>query len=108
MTPAQNNNIRDIKLTTNNDALVATLAAQYAHMDKHEARTSLEKLHEPVWDNDELLDVFEVSHFEPPLVHVIRKTDGVRGTVVFIDSPRLYFSFHAEEKKNEQRSPQGV
>lgn len=108
MTAQQNNNIRDIKLTADNETLVATLAAQYAHMALSEARSSLEKLHELVWDNDELLEVFEVSYFEPPLVHVIRKADRVRGTVVFIDSPRLYFSFHAEEKENEQRSPQRV
>ncbi len=108
MTSQKNNNIRDIKLQADTEALVAALAAQYAHMHKDEARASLEKLHEPVWDNDELLDVFEVSHFEPPIVHVIRKSDGARGTLVFIDSPRLYFSFQAEEKENERRSPQRV
>lgn len=92
-TPTQQNNIRDISLNTDVATLVKTLETQYAHMSQDEARKILEKAHATVWDSEELLSVFEVSHFEPPLVHVIRKTNGQRGTVAFIDSPRFYFSF---------------
>lgn len=52
-----------------------------------------EQYGENVWNSEELLDTFEVSHFEPPYVHVIRKVDGVHGTVAFNDNPRLYFAF---------------
>lgn len=51
---------------------------------------------EQVWNSEELLDTFEVSHFEPPYVHVIQKADGVRGTVAFNDDPRFYFAFRPE------------
>ena len=87
----------DIEVNASQQDVIRTLAAQYAHMEQGEARTALERLHDPVWTNDELLERFELSHFDPPLVHVIRKADGKRGTVAYIDSPRLYFAFHPEE-----------
>lgn len=46
-----------------------------------------------VWTNEELLEHYEISHFDPPYVHVIQKSDGTRGTVAYTDEPRLYFSF---------------
>lgn len=52
-----------------------------------------------VWTNDELLADYEISHFDPPYVHVIRKHDGVRGTVAYTEAPRVYFSFVPLEKK---------
>lgn len=55
-----------------------------------------EQYGEQVWNSEQLLDTFEVSHFDPPYVHVIRKSDGVRGTVAFNDEPRLYFAFRQE------------
>lgn len=87
----------EIEVTASKADMLRILAAQYADLDLAEARSLLEKTHAPVWTNDELLDIFEVSHFDPPHVHVIRKTDGVRGAVAFIDTPRLYFAFHPEE-----------
>ncbi|NDC10676.1 MAG: hypothetical protein EBZ75_15330 [Oxalobacteraceae bacterium] len=62
-----------------------------------EIRTVLQEQYgEQVWNSEQLLDMFEVSHFEPPYVHVIRKVDGVRGTVAFNDDPRFYFAFRPE------------
>ena len=87
----------NIEINASNKDVVRILAAQYAHMDQAAARATLAKTHNPVWTNEELLDLFEVSHFDPPYAHVIRKIDGVRGTVAFIDTPRLYFAFHTEE-----------
>lgn len=55
-----------------------------------------EQYNETVWTSEELLDTFEVSHFEPPYVHVIRKADRARGTVAFNDDPRLYFAFRPQ------------
>lgn len=55
-----------------------------------------EQFHEQVWNSEQLMDTFEVSHFDPPYVHVIRKVDGVRGTVAFNDDPRFYFAFRPE------------
>lgn len=76
------------------------LAAQFAHMDQGEARAAIERLHNPVLSNEELLEQFNVDRFDPPCVHVTRKADGRRGTFAFIDSPRLYFEFQPEEEND--------
>lgn len=96
--------ITDIDVLASREDILRTLSAQYAHLDGGEARTILERLHASVWTNEELLDIFEVSHFAPPYVHVIRKEDSTRGTVAFIDAPRLYFSFCSEAQPDEQRT----
>jgi hypothetical protein len=88
----------DIIVVASNKDVVALLKNQYSHLEKGEVRTILEQTQTPVWSNDELLETFEVSHFEPPYVHVIRKEDARRGTVMFLDDPRLYFSFSTEDE----------
>jgi hypothetical protein len=82
--------------------VVNILNDQYGHLDSGEARTALEAYYtDGVWNNEELAEHFEVSHFdEPPYVHVIRKTDGLRGTLMFLPVPRFYFSFNAESNTN--------
>jgi hypothetical protein len=70
-------------------------------MDAGEVRAILEAAYpnapqtndQNVWTSEQLLDIFEISHFEPPYVHVIRKADAVRGTVLFVAAPRFYFAF---------------
>jgi hypothetical protein len=42
---------------------------------------------------DEMLALFTVVAFSAPLVIVIRKSDGVKGTLQFSHSPRRYFDF---------------
>lgn len=70
---------------------------QLARRGPDEIRAVLQDQYgEQVWDSAQLLDTFEVSHFTPPYVHVIRKADGVRGTVAFNDDPRFYFAFRPE------------
>jgi hypothetical protein len=101
MTRNENAVITSITVTSSNDDVISLLKAQYGHLDGGEARALLEHAHNNVWTNDQLMETFEVSHFEPPYVHVIRKEDGQRGTVMFTDSPRLYFSFAEEEDDNE-------
>jgi hypothetical protein len=59
-------------------------------------REALEKDHGQVWDTDELGRDFEVSGFMAPFVIVKRKTDGVKGSLMFQHQPRFYFGFTPE------------
>lgn len=52
-------------------------------------------LGEPTWTTTELQEQFHVEGFCAPFVVVTRKIDGVRGSLMFTHSPRLYFSFEA-------------
>lgn len=47
----------------------------------------------PTWNTEELQRDFEVLGFQAPYVVVIRKSDGVKGSLEFIHRPRVYFSF---------------
>ncbi len=56
-------------------------------------REHLEAKYGQVWNPDQLRDDFEVIGFGAPLVVVRRRSDGVLGSVIFQQEPRLYFSF---------------
>ena len=56
-------------------------------------REALEAKHGQVWDTQELSKDFEVLGFMAPFVVVKRKSDGVKGSLMFQHSPRFYFSF---------------
>jgi hypothetical protein len=43
------------------------------------------------WDTDALMRDFEVVGFLAPYVQVVRRADGVKGTLEFRHSPRVYF-----------------
>ena len=45
------------------------------------------------WTTAQLREEFEVQGFMAPFVVVRRKTDGVRGTLMFRHDPRVYFDF---------------
>ena len=90
----------DIEIVASQQDVTRILKAQYSHMSLDAAKSALLRTNSNVWTNEELVADFELSHFDPPYVHVIRKTDGVRGTVAFIDQPRLYFAFQPEEKND--------
>lgn len=47
----------------------------------------------PVWDTEELVADFDVVGFAAPFVVVKRKSDGVKGTLMFTHRPRFYFKF---------------
>lgn len=49
-----------------------------------------------VWDTQELQRDFTVTGFMAPFCAVVRKSDGVRGAVMFQHAPRFYFDFVAE------------
>ena len=59
-------------------------------------RAELESKHGQVWDTTELQNDFEVLGFAAPFVIVRRRADGVRGSLMFQHSPRLYHSFSPE------------
>jgi len=48
-----------------------------------------------VWTTDDLQRDFEVLGFLAPYVSVVRKVDGVQGSLEFRHSPRMYFHWRA-------------
>ncbi len=60
------------------------------------SREYLESKHGQVWDTDQLQEEFEVLGFLAPFVIAKRKSDGVRGSLFFQNSPRIYFGFQPE------------
>jgi hypothetical protein len=56
-------------------------------------REALEKENGQVWNTTELSQDFEVLGFMAPYVVVRRKSDGVKGSLMFQHSPRFYFGF---------------
>jgi hypothetical protein len=57
------------------------------------SREYLEHKHGQVWDTQQLSDDFEVLGFMAPIVVVRRRSDGVKGSLMFQASPRFYFGF---------------
>jgi len=56
----------------------------------------LEAKHGQVWNTAELQQDFCVEGFMAPYVVVTRNSDGVRGSMKFQHSPRLYYGFEPE------------
>jgi len=54
------------------------------------------ELAHPRWDTDALRREFDVIGFMAPFVVVKRKADGVKGSLEFTHSPRVYFNFVAD------------
>jgi hypothetical protein len=48
------------------------------------------------WDSDQLRNEFIVHGFLAPFVIVTRKADGVKGSLWFTHSPRVYFDFRPD------------
>ena len=55
-------------------------------------RQALEAKYGQVWTTQELAADFEVLGFLAPFV-MVRKKDGIKGSLMFQHSPRLYFGF---------------
>lgn len=51
-----------------------------------------------IWTTDEVQKVFAVESFAAPFVFVTRKSDGVKGTVQFDHSPRVYYGFKSSRR----------
>ena len=60
------------------------------------SREALEAKHGQVWNTDELREEFDVLGFMAPFTVVRRKSDGVKGSLKFQHSPRLFFGFKAD------------
>lgn len=60
------------------------------------SREYLEAKHGQVWDTSEMQADFEALGFMAPFIVVRRRDDGVKGSLTFQHSPRLYYSFRAE------------
>ncbi len=60
------------------------------------SRVALEEKHGQVWDTNQLQEEFEVIGFMAPLVVVRRKSDGIKGSLMFQHHPRVYFGFQPE------------
>jgi len=56
-------------------------------------RNRLESEHGQVWSTDELRQDFSVIGFAAPFIVVVRKSDNVKGSMMFQHSPRFYFGF---------------
>lgn len=48
------------------------------------------------WDTQQLQEDFTVVGFAAPFVVVVRKADGVKGSLEFKHSPRIYFGFRPD------------
>ena len=48
------------------------------------------------WTGDELRRDFTVLQFMAPFVVVARKSDGVKGSLEFTHSPRVYFNWQED------------
>jgi hypothetical protein len=46
-----------------------------------------------IMTTEEMQELYIVVAFSAPLVEVIRKSDGAKGTLEFSHSPRRYFDF---------------
>jgi len=60
------------------------------------SRPDLEAKHGQVWDTSQLQEDFQVLGFMAPVVVVRRRSDGVRGSLMFQSNPRFYYSFSPE------------
>jgi hypothetical protein len=59
-------------------------------------RAALQRAHGRVWDTAELIRDFEVKGFAAPFVVVVRRSDGVVGSLTFQHAPRFYFAFQPD------------
>ena len=57
------------------------------------SREALEAKYGQIWNTIQLGEQFEVIGFSAPFVVVRRKADGVKGSLEFQHSPRLYWGF---------------
>lgn len=60
------------------------------------SREYLEAKHGQVWDTSEMQQDYEALGFMAPFIIVSRRSDGVRGSLMFQHSPRFYYGFKPE------------
>jgi hypothetical protein len=89
-----NANQKGARMSDPTEAIRREMVAQINAVEG--SREYLEAKHGQVWDTSELQEEFEVLGFLAPFVIALRKSDGVRGSLLFQSSPRLYFGFNPE------------
>lgn len=72
-------------------AMVGAINAEAAQAV--DPRAELGAKYGQLWDTTEMQADYSVSGFMAPFVVVVRKSDGVKGTLMFSHSPRFYHSF---------------
>lgn len=60
------------------------------------SREYLEAKHGQVWSTDQLQEEFQALGFMAPYVIVKRRSDGVKGSLMFQANPRFFYGFQAE------------
>jgi len=61
--------------------------------ERAKERVRLEAIHGQIWSTEELTRDFEVKGFGAPFVVVVRRSDGIRGSMEFQHVPRFYWGF---------------
>lgn len=59
-------------------------------------RLALEAQHGKVWSTKDMTSEFKVEGFLSPYVSVVRRSDGVSGSLQFTHAPRFYFDFQGQ------------
>ena len=59
-------------------------------------REDLEEKYGKVWSTDQMTEEFQALGFLAQYIHVMRRSDKVKGTMMFQHNPRFYFSFSGE------------
>ena len=85
-----------IQIPADNQTLLDLLSRQYGRLESGEARALLEQTYARVWNEEELLNEFQIEHEDPPYVTVTRLDSGARGTLLCLEVPRFYFLFNPE------------
>lgn len=62
------------------------------------SREDLEARYGQVWDTAQMTEEFQAIGFMAPLIVVRRRSDGVKGSLEFQHSPRLYFNWQPHTK----------
>ncbi len=71
-----------------------TESIRRAMIETGQPQRDLEQVLPPLrWDTEALSRDYEVIGFMAPFVAVIRKSDGVKGSMEFTHNPRWYFNF---------------
>jgi len=73
--------------------MVGEINSQVQSNSKISERVRLEQEYGQVWDMNELSAEFKVQGFMAPFIIVIRKSTGEKGSLMFQDRPRFYFSW---------------
>jgi hypothetical protein len=79
------------------DPTEATRRTMTAEINSKQAeRERLEAEHGQVWNTSEMQKDFTAIGFMAPFIVVKRKSDGVKGSLMFQHDPRFYFAFNPE------------